>query len=107
MTPGANSGKRLRMVPSSASSQAQTGQMSPSKGIYLEQPTNAADTRGEQTIGNNSILEESIGKDGLKIKKRSSSSRRWDRNSKMPPQMMKRWFGGGPQTDNEVTILFK
>jgi uncharacterized protein (DUF924 family) len=21
--------------------------------------------------------------------------------------MMKRWFGGGPQTDNEVTILFK
>jgi hypothetical protein len=37
MTPANNTGKRLRLVPSSASSQqAQTGQMSPSKGIYLE-----------------------------------------------------------------------
>ena len=31
----------------------------------------------------------------------------WDRNSKMPPQMMKRWFGGGPQTDEEISFLFK
>lgn len=65
MTPAVNT-KKLRMVPSSASSQAQTGQVSPSKGIYLEQP--AAETRGELTQGNNSILEESIGKDGLKLK---------------------------------------
>jgi len=32
---------------------------------------------------------------------------KWDRNSKLPPQMMKRWFGGGPQTDTEITLLFK
>lgn len=25
----------------------------------------------------------------------------------MPPQMMKRWFGGGPQTDEEIIQLFK
>jgi hypothetical protein len=25
----------------------------------------------------------------------------------MPPQMMKRWFGGGRQTDIELTTLFK
>ena len=27
------------------------------------------------------------------------SDKVWDRDSKMPPQMMKRWFGGNPQTD--------
>ena len=34
-------------------------------------------------------------------------SEKWDRNSKMPPQMMKRWFGHGKETDEEVTRLFK
>jgi uncharacterized protein (DUF924 family) len=43
----------------------------------------------------------------MKVKQQSTNNKKWDRNSKMPPQMMKRWFGGGPQTDNEVTILFK
>jgi len=38
---------------------------------------------------------------------RGSIKAKWDRNSKMPPQMMKRWFGGGPQTDTEITLLFK
>ncbi len=32
---------------------------------------------------------------------------KWDRNSKLPPHMMKRWFGGGPHTDAEITMLFK
>ena len=73
--------------------------MSPSKGIYLEvDKDNAVETRGDEhahnsmmSRGNDSILEESVSKDGLKVK-----SNKWDRNSKMPPQMMKRWFGGGP-----------
>ena len=25
----------------------------------------------------------------------------------MPPHMMKRWYGGGPHTDLEITTLFK
>jgi len=25
----------------------------------------------------------------------------------MPPQMMRRWFGGGPSVDAEITNLFK
>ena len=37
---------------------------------------------------------EKIAKDGP-----PEESKSWDRNSKMPPQMMKRWFGGNPQTD--------
>jgi hypothetical protein len=53
--------------------------------------------------GNDSILDESLPKDGLGPIK----SEKWDKNSKMPPTMMKRWFGGGPQTDAEVTLLFK
>ena len=40
--------------------------MSPSKGIYNEPPSNATETRGEDTKGN--FLEESIGKDGLKMR---------------------------------------
>ena len=32
---------------------------------------------------------------------------KWDRNSKLPPHMMKRWFGGGPHTDSEIEMLFK
>ena len=32
---------------------------------------------------------------------------KWDRHSNMPPQMMKRWFGGGPQVDKEITEKFK
>ena len=31
---------------------------------------------------------------------------KWDRNGKLPPQMMKRWFGGGPHTDEEIKMLF-
>ena len=31
----------------------------------------------------------------------------WDRHSKLPPQMMKRWFGGGPHTDEEIKMLFQ
>ena len=38
-----------------------------------------------------SILDESIAKDAG-----TGKGLKWDRNSKMPPQMMKRWFGGGP-----------
>lgn len=86
--------------------------MSPSKGIYLTgDAANAIETRGENddlhnkslaSRGNDSILEDSVGKDGQKAKQY-----KWDRNGKMPPQMMKRWFGGGPLTDQEITILFK
>ena len=64
--------------------------MSPSKGIYLSgDAANAIETRGENedlhnkslaSRGNDSILEESIGKDGLKPRKN-----KWDRNGKMPP----------------------
>ena len=32
---------------------------------------------------------------------------KWDRNSKMPPSMMKRWFGGGANIDAEIALLFK
>lgn len=35
------------------------------------------------------------------------SNSKWDRNSAMPPKMMKRWFGSGPNTDKEVTLIFK
>lgn len=45
--------------------------------------------------------------DGDSIPKEGINGAKWDRNTKMPPQMMKRWFGGGPQTDAEVTVLFK
>ena len=47
--------------------------------------------------------------DSLGPSQRGSVSKlaKWDRNSKMPPQMMKRWFGGGPQTDTEITLLFR
>ena len=31
----------------------------------------------------------------------------WDRHSTLPPQMMKRWFGGGPHVDSEITDMFK
>ena len=31
----------------------------------------------------------------------------WDRDTSMPPQMMKRWFGGRPNGDLEITNLFK
>mmetsp|Transcript_16328 Transcript_16328/g.27611 ORF Transcript_16328/g.27611 Transcript_16328/m.27611 type:complete len:196 (+) Transcript_16328:445-1032(+) len=31
----------------------------------------------------------------------------WDRHSYMPPQMMKRWFGGRPMGDQEIINLFK
>ena len=50
------------------------------------------------------MLDDSVGKENGVA---ASKSLKWDRNSKMPPQMMKRWFGGGPQTDAEVTLLFK
>jgi uncharacterized protein (DUF924 family) len=30
----------------------------------------------------------------------------WDRDSKMPPEMMKRWFGASKETDREITELF-
>ena len=30
----------------------------------------------------------------------------WDRNTRLPPGMMKRWFGGGPETDAEIKSLF-
>ena len=50
-----------------------------------------------------SILDDSFANNPLGTAK----SLKWDRNSKLPPQMMKRWFGGGPQTDAEVTVLFK
>ena len=50
--------------------------MSPSKGIYLEvDKDNAVETRGDEhahnsmmSRGNDSILEESVSKDGLKVK---------------------------------------
>ena len=32
---------------------------------------------------------------------------KWDRNSKMPSSMMKRWFGGDAKKDAEVMLLFK
>ena len=32
---------------------------------------------------------------------------KWDRNSKMPATMMKRWFGGDAKKDAEVMLLFK
>ena len=38
---------------------------------------------------------------------RSLPKEKWDRNSKMPATMMKRWFGSGPQIDAEITLLFK
>ena len=38
---------------------------------------------------------------------KKDENEKWDRNSNMPPRMMKRWFGGGPNTDKEVTELFK
>lgn len=91
-TPTNNTGKRLHLIPSSASSHAQTSQISPSKAIYPENAGgNAIETRGEDDFKNSlmsrgndsSILEDSMGKDGLKISK--SSSYKWDRNSKMPP----------------------
>ena len=31
----------------------------------------------------------------------------WDRHSYMPPQMMKKWFGGSPTTDLEISNFFK
>ena len=31
---------------------------------------------------------------------------KWDRNSKLPPHMMKRWFGA-EHTDPEISMLFK
>jgi|TARA_B110000285_G_C14945646_1_gene524189 uncharacterized protein (DUF924 family) len=31
----------------------------------------------------------------------------WDRDSKMPPEMMKRWFGASKETDREITELFQ
>jgi len=37
----------------------------------------------------------------------SVGNSKWDRNSAMPPKMMKRWFGSGPNTDKEVTLIFK
>ena len=46
-TPTNLTGKKLRLVPSSASSNAQTGNMSPSKGIYIEGAGNTVETRGE------------------------------------------------------------
>ena len=57
--------------------------MSPSKGIYLEgDKENAVETRGDEQAhhsmmsrGNDSILDESTGKDGLKFK-----NNKWDRN---------------------------
>ena len=36
-----------------------------------------------------------------------NSNEVWDRHSNMPKEMMKRWFGGGPQVDKEITDLFK
>lgn len=36
-----------------------------------------------------------------------SQKPRWDRDSKMPSSMMKRWFGSSPETDAEITLLFK
>ena len=39
--------------------------------------------------------------------KMSMPREKWDRNSKMPATMMKRWFGSGPQIDAEITLLFK
>ena len=87
-TPSNNVGKRLHLIPSSASSHAATSQISPSKAIYADAGGNPIETRGDDDFkasinsrGNDSsILEESSSKDGLKIK-----SYKWDRNSKMPP----------------------
>ena len=27
---------------------------------------------------------------------KEDNDKKWDRDSRLPPQMMKRWFGGGP-----------
>ena len=37
----------------------------------------------------------------------NNEPKKWDRNSHLPPHMMKRWYGGGPHTDMEITTLFK
>ena len=66
-TPTNNTGKRLHLIPSSASSHAPTSQISPSKAIYAEAGANAIETRGDEDFkaslnsrGNDSsILEES------------------------------------------------
>lgn len=39
-------------------------------------------------------------------KEEMPKEQKWDRDSKLPPQMMKRWFGGGPETDEEIKLLF-
>jgi len=31
----------------------------------------------------------------------------WDRHSTLPASMMKRWFGGAPNIDKEISDLFK
>lgn len=39
--------------------------------------------------------------------KSGTGNAKWDRNSKMPASMMKRWFGGDAKKDAEVMLLFK
>lgn len=39
--------------------------------------------------------------------KLEGETQQWDRHSNMPPHMMKRWYGGGPVVDKEITELFK
>lgn len=71
---------------------------------------NVDETRGEERAGSrandSSILDDSFANNPAAALNAHRPSK-WDRNSKLPPQMMKRWFGGGPQTDAEVTLLFK
>ena len=31
----------------------------------------------------------------------------WDRNSKMPPEMFKRWFGADKLSDGEISEIFQ
>lgn len=72
--------------------------MSPSKQLIPDNvgASNVVETRGEEQVmsrGNDSsILDDSFANNPLG----NIKSLKWDRNSKLPPQMMKRWFGGGP-----------
>lgn len=96
-------------MPSSASSVHPSNQ--PSKGIYLDQqldPLEDSYANKAAELGFDEMMASRTNFNKIDMNApQNANEKKWDRNSKMPPTMMKRWFGGGPQTDAEVTLLFK